>query len=69
MNEVHIIEECANKCSSKYETNVIDILPTVHGYHIISHPFNPVEFRKLYDKPIDIHKNNPTLLYFKENDK
>lgn len=68
MNEVHRIEDCVNKCSSKYDVNVIDIVPTLHGYHIISHPFNPVEFRKLYPENLDIHKNSPTLLYFKENE-
>lgn len=68
MNEVHRIENCVNKCSSKYDVNVIDIVPTLHGYHIISHPFNPVEFRKLYPENLDIHKNSPTLLYFKENE-
>lgn len=69
MNEVHKIEDCINKCSSNYDINTIDIIPTLHGYHIISHPFNPMEFRKLYPENLDIHKNSPTLLYFKENEK
>lgn len=68
MDEVHRIEDCVNKCSSRYDVNAVDIIPTLHGYHIISHPFNPLEFRKLYPENLDIHKNSPTLLYFKENE-
>lgn len=68
MDEVHRIEDCVNKCSSRYDVNAVDIIPTLHGYHIISHPFNPLEFRKLYPENLDIHKNSPTLLYFKEDE-
>lgn len=68
MDEVHRIEDCVNKCSSRYDVNAVDIIPTLHGYHIISHPFNLLEFRKLYPENLDIHKNSPTLLYFKENE-
>lgn len=68
MDEVHRIEDCVNKCSSRYDVNAVNIIPTLHGYHIISHPFNPLEFRKLYPENLDIHKNSPTLLYFKEDE-
>ena len=37
-------------------------IPTKNGIHIITRPFNVQEFRKLYPK-MDIHKDNPTLLY------
>jgi len=40
------------------------ILPTVHGYHLITNAFDVGEFTKKYPG-IDIHKNNPTLLYYK----
>ena len=52
--------------------NLIDLIPTVNGYHIITHPFNLklIEpFKCLH--PFDVQKNNPTLLYFnkiEEND-
>lgn len=39
-------------------------VPTLHGVHIITSPFNCHEFNKVYSN-IDIHKDNPTLLYFK----
>ena len=45
---------------------VKDVVPTLHGFHIISRPFNKQRFNKLYEKQIDIHDNNPTLLYFNE---
>lgn len=40
------------------------ILPTKHGYHLITNAFDVGEFTKKYPG-IDIHKNNPTLLYYK----
>lgn len=36
---------------------------TVRGYHLIVTPFNVETFKLKYPN-IDIHKNNPTLLYF-----
>ena len=60
------------KCQSEYYVkevnfgnNVIDVIPTANGYHIITHPFNIKElepFKCL--NPFDIQKNNPTVLYF-----
>ena len=40
------------------------IVPTKHGYHLITNAFDVGEFAKKYPN-IDIHKNNPTLLYYK----
>lgn len=40
------------------------IVPTKHGYHLITNAFDVSEFTKVYPE-IDIHKNNPTLLYYK----
>jgi hypothetical protein len=37
-------------------------LETVNWWHIITKPFNKTKFEYTYD----IHKNNPTLLYFNE---
>ena len=42
---------------------ILGIIPTKSGIHIISNPFNQQEFKKVYPK-IDIHINNPTLLYY-----
>ena len=48
---------------------LIATIPTVNGFHMITRPFNLAEFRKYMqlqgDTP-DIHKDNPTLLYYSE---
>lgn len=44
--------------STTYELEV----PTVNGYHLISKPFDPRYFKERYPL-VQIHKNNPTLLY------
>ncbi len=41
---------------------VIDIMKTKSGFHLITKPFNCAEFYKFYPE-LDIHKNNPTILY------
>ena len=43
---------------TKYITNI----PTKSGWHIITTPFNLQQFKQIYPD-IDVHKNNPTLLY------
>lgn len=44
------------------------VIPTLNGLHIISKPFNTRKFEDdfyiKYKHKIDIHKNNPTLLYY-----
>lgn len=62
---VDLIIKCGetNPC---FEINTI--LPTIHGYHVICNGFNIELFKQLLvinnlDK-VDIHKDNPTVLYF-----
>lgn len=46
----------------KYVTapnSILAIIPTKSGHHIITQPFNVMEFQMKHD----IHKNNPTVLY------
>lgn len=49
---------------------IISIVPTKHGYHLLTKPFNLKLFndtcRKLGVLDPDVHKNNPTLLYFND---
>ena len=40
------------------------VVPTLNGFHLITTPFNLQRFREKYPD-IDVHKDNPTLLYFK----
>lgn len=39
-------------------------VPTANGIHLITLPFNTTKFKERFPD-IDIHKNNPTLLYYK----
>lgn len=45
------------------EDKIITKLETKNGYHLITSPFNVGEFRQNCDLLIDIHKDNPTILY------
>lgn len=38
-------------------------IPTKNGIHVITPPFNTKEFHKVFPT-VDVHKNNPTLLYY-----
>lgn len=42
----------------------LDIIPTKNGVHIITRPFNLQKFKGFHPS-MDVHKDNPTLLYFK----
>ena len=44
------------------ESNIYKTIPTKSGYHLITAPFNLQQFKEKYPD-IDVHKNNPTLLY------
>ena len=44
--------------AEKYVNHVI----TRNGIHVITRSFNPVAFGKVFPK-LDVHKNNPTLVY------
>lgn len=41
---------------------VLTEIPTKNGIHLITTPFNLQQFKEKYPD-IDVHKNNPTLLY------
>ena len=45
------------------EYSILALIPTPHGYHIITNPFNLDRFSKIYPE-IEVHKNNPTILYY-----
>ena len=44
-------------------SKTLSIIPTKAGYHLITNPFNVQEFKKIYPE-IEVHKKNPTLLYY-----
>lgn len=41
-------------------------IPTKSGYHLITDSFNLQQFKEKYPD-IDVHKNNPTILYIPDN--
>jgi hypothetical protein len=43
-------------------SNMISTIPTLNGVHLITKPFDLRQLREIYPN-IDIHKNNPTILY------
>lgn len=54
-----------NCCNSEFEEIVIKTIPTLNGWHIITHKFN---YRQLEPyqciQPFDVHKHGKTLLYY-----
>lgn len=68
IDELNVIKSVIDQCEPIGEEKVVEIIPTVHGFHFISKPFNKKKFNDLYQKSIDIHTNNPTLVYYQEVD-
>jgi hypothetical protein len=54
------IEKCEPNIKPLFK--VIAEIPTKSGIHLITTPFNLQQFKEEYPD-IDVHKNNPTLLY------
>ena len=55
------ITELTPDCSLE-NSKCIAVIPTKNGIHLITKPFNLEKFRKEYPE-VDVHKNNPTVLY------
>lgn len=62
-NVQNIINFIENQCEPFTEDKVKYTVPTAHGMHLICRPFNTAKFGEKFPN-IDVHKNNPTLLYF-----
>ena len=60
-----------NNCRAKYPEKVLDIIPTSAGCHLITIGFDIHQFNQLlvieHLDYLDVHKDNPTLLYYAEN--
>jgi len=60
---ITIISNTIKNCEPDRRVDkVVTILETKHGFHLITKPFNVAEFSKFHPD-IDIHKDNPTILY------
>lgn len=70
---INEVVEKVNSCRSKFSPVVENIIPTVSGVHLITHPFNRAEFASIYEKTttdiVTIHKCTMTLLYFDRGEK
>ena len=60
-----------NKCRAKHDVRIKDVIPTANGCHLLTIGFDLHQFKQTLvmekiDK-LDVHKDNPTLLYYAEN--
>lgn len=57
------------QCRHNKEFSLYEI-PTVHGFHIVCNGFDVKQFQEMMKfkmiRPVDIHKDNPTLLYYND---
>ena len=61
--ELDRIKNIINSIEPKGVNKIVETVPTRHGYHLITRPFNKKAFYEMYNENIDIHKDNPTILY------
>lgn len=67
---LNIVREVKTKRNSKLNEDFDVIVKTVNGFHLLTKPFDIGLFNSICEergvKKLDIHKNNPTVLYFKQ---
>jgi hypothetical protein len=63
LDELEVIKDIINNVEPIGSDKIIETVPTRHGYHLISKPFNKKAFYEKYNKNLDLHDNNPTVLY------
>ena len=61
-NEVIRVKNIIHECMPVGDKVLLEV-PTKNGIHLITTPFNLKEFREVCTDELDIHKNNPTVLY------
>lgn len=65
-NIVLNLAQIIKRTESQYDPNVVAFIPTINGWHIITHPFQLNKFDTTIEH--DLHKNNPTLLYYNKKE-
>ena len=65
--ELETIKNVIDQCEPLGD-KIVATIPTLHGYHLITKPFNKAKFSQLYNKNLDVHDNNPTVLYINKED-
>ena len=63
LDELDRIKNIIDSIDPKGVSKIVETVPTRHGYHLITRPFNKKAFYEMYNNSIDIHDNNPTILY------
>jgi hypothetical protein len=63
LDELDRIKNIIDSIDPKGVSKIIETVPTRHGYHLITRPFNKKAFYEMYNESIDIHDNNPTLVF------
>ena len=68
LDELERVKFIIDSIEPKGINKVVETIPTRHGYHLITRPFNKKVFYEIYNKNLDIHDNNPTVLYMNLKD-
>lgn len=68
LDELDRIKNIIDSIDPKGMSKIVETVPTRHGYHLITRPFNKKAFYEMYNEKIDIHDNNPTCLYINLKD-
>lgn len=63
LDELERVKNIIESVEPKGVDKIVETVPTRHGYHLITRPFNKKTFNELYNKNLDIHDNNPTLVF------
>lgn len=68
LEQLEAIRQTIDLCMGAPGEKVKLVVPTVNGCHLITHGFNREEFKNRLHQLgigyIDVHKDNPTLLYY-----
>ena len=68
LDELERVKNIIESVEPKGVDKIVEAVPTRHGYHLIARPFNKKMFNELYNVSIDIHDNNPTILFMNLKD-
>ena len=68
LDELDRIKTIIDSIEPKGVDKIVETVPTRHGYHLITRPFNKKAFYEMYNNSIDVHDNNPTCLYINLKD-
>ena len=63
LDELERVKFIIDSVEPKGIEKIVETVPTRNGYHLITRPFNKKEFNELYNEKIDVHDNNPTLVF------